>query len=423
MLLFTLLASSLFFHSTIAFPPGVLEALNRGEELLPRDGRSEHLKRQAPVVTPPFDAAVQYVNNQGANAFNPPGGFDQRGPCPGLNAMANHGYLPHNGVATIQEFIDGTAAAFGMGTDLAALIATYGAVFDGDLTKWSIGGPYPGLVNLGALLVSLSYPLHLHAPNPSAFDTNSNSSGNDYLLQTSQFRALYALGQQNANNIDLSVLTTYRTTRFQESISSNPYFFNAPFSGVIAQPAAWSFIYRFMANKSAEAPEGILDGETLKSFYSIEGTYPDFTYTPGHERIPDNWYKRNPVDYYTIPYFSVDLNAMALQHPEFLSVGGNTGTTNSFVGIDPANLTDGVFNAGNLLQGNNLICFGLQASLMEAPDLLSGLYSDIDPAVDKLGTAINQATDGLGCPQLNKIDKGQFERFPGYTKLKRDGTY
>lgn len=252
---------------------------------------------------------------------------------------------------------------------------------------------------------------------------DSNYSGNDYLLQTSQFKALYELGQQNDNNVDLHVLTSYRTTRFQESISNNPYFFNAPFSGVIAQPAAWSFIYRFMANKSAEYPEGILDGETLKSFYSITGNYPDFSYTPGHERIPDNWYKRNPVDYYTIPYFGADANAMALQHPEFTSVGGNTGTTNSFVGIDPANLTDGVFNADNLLQGNNLICFGLEATLMEAPDLLSGLYSDIDPAVDKLGSAINRATNGLGCPQLNEINKEQFNQYPGYTKLQRDGTY
>jgi hypothetical protein len=28
-----------------------------------------------------------------------------------------------------------------MGTDLAAFLAVYGAVFDGDLTSWSIGGP------------------------------------------------------------------------------------------------------------------------------------------------------------------------------------------------------------------------------------------------------------------------------------------
>jgi hypothetical protein len=34
---------------------------------------------------------------------------------PGLNAMANHGYLPHNGVGTIEDFIMGTQEAFGMG--------------------------------------------------------------------------------------------------------------------------------------------------------------------------------------------------------------------------------------------------------------------------------------------------------------------
>lgn len=57
-----------------------------------------------------FNAAEQYVSNQGEYAFVAPNlaGGDQRGPCPGLNAMANHGYIPHNGVATIQEFIDGT---------------------------------------------------------------------------------------------------------------------------------------------------------------------------------------------------------------------------------------------------------------------------------------------------------------------------
>ena len=25
-------------------------------------------------------------------------------------------------------------------------------------------------------------------------------------------------------------------------------------------------------------------------------------WTPGHEQIPDNWYKRNTADAYTIPY-------------------------------------------------------------------------------------------------------------------------
>ena len=42
-----------------------------------------------------------------------------------------------------------------MGDDLAAFLAIYGAIFDGDLTKWSIGGPdsrvgVPVLSTLGA---------------------------------------------------------------------------------------------------------------------------------------------------------------------------------------------------------------------------------------------------------------------------------
>ena len=249
------------------------------------------------------------------------------------------------------------------------------------------------------------------------------SSGNDYLVQLSQFTALYELGQQNGDSIDLDVLTNYRVTRFQQSVSNNPYFFNAPFSGIVAQPAAWTFIYRFMANKSAEYPEGLLTGDVLKSFYSVTGDYPNFKYTPGYEAFPDNWYKRNPVDYYTIPYVAIDALSMAVEHPQFLSVGGNTGKVNTFTGVDPANLTGGVFTDSNLLQGNNLICFGLEASLQEAPDILSGLYSDISSAMDALGTAVNQATNGLGCPQLNEINKGQFSQYPGYTKLSSQGTY
>ena len=38
-------------------------------------------KRQAPGVTPPFDASQQYVSNTGEHAFVAPGPTDQRGPC------------------------------------------------------------------------------------------------------------------------------------------------------------------------------------------------------------------------------------------------------------------------------------------------------------------------------------------------------
>lgn len=46
-----------------------------------------------------------------------------------------------------------------------------------------------------------------------------------------------------------------------------------------------------MSNHSAEYPNGILDKETLKSFFAItEAADGTLSWTPGYERIPDNWY-------------------------------------------------------------------------------------------------------------------------------------
>lgn len=108
-------------------------------------------------------------------------------------------------------------------------------------------------------------------------------------MQVPQFQQLFDLGKAE-DSYTLEILEDFRASRFQQSITENPYFFNGIFSGVLVQPAAYTFIYRFMANKSEEAPEGILDGNVLKSFFSITGDDGDFTYTHGYERIPDNWY-------------------------------------------------------------------------------------------------------------------------------------
>lgn len=64
--------------------------------------------------------------------------------------------------------------------------------------------------------------------------------------------------------------------------------------------AAFTFIYRFMANHSAEAPEGILSRDVLNSFMSISGSEANPVWTRGHERIPENWYRRNTLDAYTV---------------------------------------------------------------------------------------------------------------------------
>ena len=93
---FALLALSVYQVS--AFPSQLSEALLQKRQADPiqidspcphiaelakraaTDG-SENAKRQAPGVVPPFNAAEQYVSNQGQHSFVAPGPADQRGPC------------------------------------------------------------------------------------------------------------------------------------------------------------------------------------------------------------------------------------------------------------------------------------------------------------------------------------------------------
>lgn len=209
---------------------------------------------------------------------------------------------------------------------------------------------------------------------------------------------------------------------------NNPYFFNGPFSGVLVQPAAYTFIYRFMGNRSAEYPEGRLSQNVLKSFFSITGDTPDdFVYTPGAERIPDNWYRRAFGDEYTIPFFLLDVIAEATANPQFLDIGGNSGKVNDFFGVDIANITGGVYDAKDLLTGNNLECFTFQLLNQAAPDLLEGLLQNVGSALGKLNNEITTIIAGLGCPQINDKSYDQYKdsvsQLPGYAKLQANGQY
>jgi Peroxidase, family 2 len=108
-------ALSFCISEVIAFPAAAIEFAAKAERDAATAAKIEsavaahRANRRAPI----FSASAQYVATSGQYAFVPPSNVntetgDQRGPCPGLNAMANHNYLPHDGVATIQEFIDGT---------------------------------------------------------------------------------------------------------------------------------------------------------------------------------------------------------------------------------------------------------------------------------------------------------------------------
>ena len=125
----------------------------------------------------------------------------------------------------------------------------------------------------------------------------------------------------------------------QQSKSQNPYFFRG-FFGLTIPPGTHAFIAHLFGNKSTTYPQGLIDANTLKSFYAMTGTDGnDLTYAPGGERIPENWYTFAPETPYTIPVFFEDFATIIQKHPELLAFGGNTGTVNSFTGLDIQNLT------------------------------------------------------------------------------------
>lgn len=80
----TLALAALFSEAAVAFPAALWD------KLTPENAGSLAANEKRTVG---FNAALQYVSNKGAHAFVAPGLGDARGPCPGLNAMANHKYV------------------------------------------------------------------------------------------------------------------------------------------------------------------------------------------------------------------------------------------------------------------------------------------------------------------------------------------
>lgn len=177
-----------------------------------------------------------------------------------------------------------------MAEDLAGFLAYYGAWVDGNGNGWSIGGvpsvPAPATGQTAGILGSH----HNYECDSSPIKSDLNQYGSNTKFVMEQFMDLYNMQPDAATaNYNLEVMRTFRGSRFQESISKNPYFFYGPFDGIQVSQAAFTFIYRFMSNKSAEYPEGVLNKDVIKSFMSVTGPENNLTHTPGHEQFPVNW--------------------------------------------------------------------------------------------------------------------------------------
>lgn len=176
-----------------------------------------------------------------------------------------------------------------------------------------------------------------------------------------------------------------------------------------------------MSNHSAAVPGGTLDGDTLKSFFGFSGSPGNFKYNQGHERIPHNWYKRPTANLLTTVDIAADLFTDEAIYPGVLQFGGNTGKKNSFAGIDTNDLTGGLYNSNDLLHGNNLACFFLQATQQSILDFAAPLLVPLSQIISLLDQFIGPQLDALSCPELKRFDPSLFSKYPGGFRYKAEG--
>lgn len=389
------------------------------------------LREEQAVLTRKRSSSPKPIDVSGDHAFVPPTEGDQRGPCPGLNALANHNYVSHDGAISVAEQITAAAEVFSFGVDLATVLGLISVLFVGNPLSadpsYSIGGPTPKvenlLDNLGGLLGTpegLDHSHNIIESDASSTREDLYQTGDAWTLSMDRFAELYESIGGDALTRDEAAAHAIR--RFDHSVANNPYFWNGPVTNMLMRPVGYVLVNDILANHTDDNPDEATSKTVLRSFYGVDEdpVNGSLSYKPGHERIPENWFPRREP--YTILDFNAAEAALFVRQPRLLSVGGNTGEVDSFAGIDLGNLTGGVFNAANLLEGNNLVCFALEVVKFAGPNALSSALKTLSGPVELLGKAVAPLVD-LSCPVFEDLTVGgtdfwghAMEMYPGANK-------
>lgn len=323
-----------------------------------------------------------------AHQFVAPGKGDIRGPCPGLNTAANHGFLAHDGVTTFNELVDAQQNLYNVGYDLAQLLAVLGLTLtDGDLVteRLSIGCDATNRTSINPALTGSEPGLDGH----NKFEADTSLTRNDFFLgKGDNFKfngTLFKMmtdttgGLYNRDN-----LAKYRYQRYQQSLHDNPNFYFGPLSLLLF--GASSFLYELMPS----GPSYIPDKATISSFFGASENS-DGTYSFNNmEKIPDNW--TNRVKPYSDMDVGAEIIAQYLEYPVLF--GGATGNG----GFDL--LSSGSIKNGTLIAApsTDAACLLYQLATERIP---TSLNSVVTPTVNALAFALSKLSPrlkNLGCP-------------------------
>lgn len=296
-----------------------------------------------------------------AHQFTAPGPLDIRGPCPGLNTAANHNFLSHDGITTFIELVDMQQNLYGVGYDLAVLLATLGVGLDGDVAT--------GRLSIGCDATSRTSSTggeELGLDGHNKFEGDTSLSRNDYFLANGDDFHMNAtlfqmMSESTGGLFNEPNLAKYRYQRYQQSLAENGQFYFGPKSLLLYGAA--SFLYElFPSLGNAGTP----DQATQNSFF---GATPngDGTYTFNNkEQIPANWYSRATP--YTIPLVALEIFKQYNQYP--VAFGGNTGAPNTFIGLQPT--PPFLTSSGKIGSAQGVECLLYQIATEDMPSALNG---------------------------------------------------
>ncbi|KAF9522785.1 heme-thiolate peroxidase [Crepidotus variabilis] len=259
------------------------------------------------------DNSTKLVNDA-AHPWQPLQPGDIRGPCPGLNTLASHGYLPRNGVASPAQIITAVQEGFNMENGLAVFVTYAAHLVDGNLITdlLSIGGKSdltgpdpPAPATVGGLNTHAVFEGDASMTRGDAF------FGNNHDLNTTLWNQFVDFSNRfGAGNYNLTVAAELRHQRIQESIATNPNFsFVSPryFTAFAESVFPISFFVDGRKNDSQ------LDLAAASSFFLNSSFPPDFF-------RPDGPHGADGIDQVFAPY------------P--IQPGGNVGEINSYT-FDP----------------------------------------------------------------------------------------
>ncbi|KAJ3570664.1 heme-thiolate peroxidase [Leucocoprinus birnbaumii] len=153
---------------------------------------------------------------------------DIRGPCPGLNALASHGYLPRDGIASPSQIIAAVQEGFNMDSFTAQFVTYAAHLVDGNLVtdRLSIGGKSPSTgpdppapATVAGLNTHAVFEGDASMTRGDAFFGDNHSFNESLFDEFVAFSNKYGGGKYN-----MTVAAEYRFHRIQESIATNPNF-------------------------------------------------------------------------------------------------------------------------------------------------------------------------------------------------------